>query len=518
MLTSDSNTTDRILSQSATDRLVPNRGGLWDMKANVLARATGSPEIPGNKVGLQFDGPSTFDTWIDAINAAEHYVHFENYIIRNDRIGRIFRDILIEKSRQGVEVRVLYDWVGCWATSRSYWKPFQQSGVEVRSFNRPSFQDPYGIFQRDHRKLVVVDGKVAFAGGFCVGQEWAGSNDYPPWRDTGLEIQGPAVAVAARAFERIWNVMGESIPSNYLEGQVARAGDTSVWLIEGEPRRSRVMRTLSLVAAMAKERLWITDPYFVAPGIVAEAMTEAARAGVDVRLLVPANNNWPLVGSLSRAGYRYLLDHGVRLFEWEGPMIHAKSAVADGIWCRVGSSNLNAWSLLGNWEIDVGVMDAPLAEQLEILFLEDLGYSSEVILPGSRKSYIITHEDRLPEFKKITQIPLDPEKGFTKRLEALKETRKNTRQWRLAQFVRASASFGGALAGHRILGREDRTILGTVSVVAITAAFVVGFFPRLFGWTVAFVLLWLGLVTGVRAVWHRMSARQHMVSEDNEDR
>ena len=196
-------------------------------------------------------------------------------------------------------------------------------------------------------------------------------------------------------------------------------------------------------------------------------------------------------------------------------MIHAKSAVADGIWCRVGSSNLNAWSLLGNWEIDVGVMDASLAEQLEILFLEDLGYSSEVILPGSRKTYTIAHEDHPPELREITQIPLDPEKGFTKRLEAFKETRKNTRQWRLAQLVRASASFGGALAGHRILGREDRTILGTVSVVSITAAFVVGFFPKLFGWTVAFVLLWLGFVTGVRAVWHRMSAR-HMVSEDNE--
>jgi cardiolipin synthase len=515
MLTSDSNTTDGISSQSDADRSISTRGGLWDMDTHVLARATGSPEIPGNTVNLQFDGPSTFDTWIDAINAAERYVHFENYIIRNDKIGRIFRDVLIEKARQGIEVRVLYDWVGCWATSRGYWKPFRQADVEVRSFNRPSFQDPYGIFQRDHRKLVVVDGKVAFAGGFCVGQEWAGRSDYPPWRDTGLEIRGPAAVAAARAFERIWNVMGESIPSHYLEDQMIQTGDTSVWLIEGEPRRSRVMRTLSLVAAMAKERLWITDPYFVAPGIVAEAMTEAARAGVDVRLLVPANNNWPLVGSLSRAGYRYLLDHGVRLFEWKGPMIHAKSAVADGIWCRVGSSNLNAWSLLGNWEIDVGVMDTSLAEQLEALFLEDLGYSSEVILPGSRKSHTITQEDHSPEFKETTQTPLDPEKGFTKRLEALKETKQNTRQWHLAQFVRASASFGGALAGHRTLGREDRTILGTVSVIAITAAVAVGFFPKLFGWTTAFVLLWLGLVTGVRAISQRMSAR-HMVPEDKE--
>lgn len=482
------------------------RGGLHDVSPDMLSRATGSPEIAGNSVGLQFDGPYTFDVWIEAIEGAERYVHFENYILRNDKVGRVFRDALVEKARQGVEVRVLYDWVGCWATPRRYWKPFRQAGVEVRAFNRPSLRDPYGIFQRDHRKLVVVDGEVAYVGGFCVGQEWAGTSDEPPWRDTGVEIRGPAAEVAARAFGRIWDVMGEALPSHVLEGRTAPVGgDTSVWLIEGEPRRSRVMRTLSLVAAMAQERLWITDPYFVAPGIVVEAMTEAARAGVDVRLLVPGNNNWPLVGSLSRAGYRYLLDHGVRLFEWQGPMIHAKSAVADGIWCRVGSSNLNAWSLLGNWEIDVGVMDASLAGQLEGLFLADLSFSSEIVLPGSRSIHTVAQAQHLPTTSEMPDTPLDPEGGLTERFEALMEAR--TRPWRLAHFVRAGASFGGALAGNRTLGREDRTILGTVSVMAIAAAAVVGFFPRVFGWAGAFVLLWLGVVTGVRALWHRWRAR-----------
>ena len=471
----------------------------------MLVRATGSPEIAGNAVRLQFDGPVTFDAWIEAIEGAERYVHFENYILRNDKVGQAFREALVEKARQGVEVRVLYDWVGCWATPRRYWKPYRQSGAEVRAFNRPSLRDPYGIFQRDHRKLVVVDGKVAFAGGFVVGEEWAGRGDEPPWRDTGVEIRGPAAVAAARAFGRIWDVMGEPLPSHALEGQTTAMGDTSVWLIEGEPRRSRVMRTLSLVATMAKERLWITDPYFVAPGIVSEAMTEAARAGVDVRLLVPANNNWPLVGSLSRAGYRYLLDHGVRLFEWQGPMIHAKTAVADGLWCRVGSSNLNAWSLLGNWEIDVGVLDASLGGQLEGLFLADLASSSEIVLPGSRSLHAVTAE-HLPDLGEIPKTSLEPEGGLTERLEALMDAGSTTRPWRLAHFMRAGASFGGALAGHRTLGREDRTILGTVSVMAIGAAVVVGVFPRVFGWAGAFVLLWLGVVTGVRAVWHRMKA------------
>ena len=497
----------RALRGPAAEPSASYRGGLRDVSPETLSRATGSPEIAGNSVGLQFDGPYTFEAWIEAIEAAERYVHFENYILRNDKVGRVFRDALVAKARQGVEVRVLYDWVGCWATPRRYWKPFRAAGVEVRAFNRPSVRDPYGIFQRDHRKLVVADGAVAFIGGFCVGQEWAGTDDEPPWRDTGVEIRGPAAEVAARAFGRIWDVMGEPLPSHALAGRTApAAGDTSIWLIEGEPRRSRVMRTLSLVAAMARERLWITDPYFVAPGIVVEAMTEAARAGVDVRLLVPANNNWPLVGSLSRAGYRNLLEHGVRLFEWQGPMIHAKSAVADGVWCRVGSSNLNAWSLLGNWEIDVGVMDASLAGQLEGLFLADLASSSEIVLPGSRTIHTVSQAQHLPTLTEIPKTPLEPEGGLTERLEAFMETGA-TRPMRLAQFVRAGASFGGALAGHRTLGREDRTILGTVSVMAIGAAALVGFFPRVFGWATALILLWLGVVTGVRAIWHRWHAR-----------
>ena len=518
---------DTESTRRATDSLASRRGGLRHVRPYVLSRATGSPEIAGNSVALQFDGPVTFDAWTEAIERAERYVHFENYILRNDNVGRVFRDVLSEKARQGVEVRVLYDWVGCWATPRRYWRPFRQAGVEVRAFNRPSIGDPYGLFQRDHRKLVVVDGEVAFVGGFCVGQEWAGTGAEPPWRDTGVEIRGPAAEVAARAFGRVWDEIGDPLPSHALEGQTAPAGgDTSVWLIEGEPRRSRVMRTLSLVAAMAQERLWITDPYFVAPGMVAEAMTEAAHAGVDVRLLVPANNNWPLVGSLSRAGYRYLLDHGVRLFEWQGPMIHAKSSVADGIWCRVGSSNLNAWSLLGNWEMDVGVMDASLAGQLEGLFLADLASSSEIVLPGSRSPHTTVNarhsattaetsvlppgsEEHLTESveTRIPQTPLEPEGRLTERLEALIETRGSGGPWRIAHFMRAGASFGGALAGHRTLGREDRTLLGTVSVVTIVAAVVVGLFPSVFGWVGAFLLLWLGVVTGVRAIWHRMHAR-----------
>ncbi len=458
-------------------------------------------------MSLQFDGPSTFSAWLEAIESAKRFVHFENYVLRDDRVGHRFREVLVEKAREGVQVRVLYDWVGCWATSRRYWKPFRAAGVEVRAFNRPSIRDPLGVLQRDHRKLVCVDGTVAFVGGFCVGVEWAGTRDVPPWRDTGLEVRGPAAAQAAMAFERIWREEGDAIPEDLAEGpeSAESVGDCSVWIIEGEPWRARVQRTLQFVAASARQRLWITDPYFVAPRSLSDALTAAARQGVDVRVLVPANNNWPLVGSLSRGGYRPLLQAGVRLFEWQGPMIHAKTSVADGMWCRVGSSNLNAASLLGNWEIDVGVMDASLAGQLEGLFMADLASSVEIVLPGSRSVH--TSESVGALLPHDSHTPLDPEGTLASRLEAMIAAGSGVAPLRMAQLVRAGTTFGGALAGRRTLGREDRTVLGTVSVIVLAVAVMAALLPAVIGWAVAVGLGWIGVVMGVRALAHSRRAR-----------
>ena len=183
----------------------------------VLERTSGSHEIPGNSIVLQTYGPTAFDAWMQAIQSAEHYIHFENYIIRDDSLGLKFRDLLISKALEGVQVRVLYDWVGCWATPGGFWKPLLEAGAEVNSFNRPSLRDPYAMFQRDHRKLVVVDGTVAFSGGFCVGEEWTEIGDEPPWRDTGIMIKGPAANAANRVFGRTWRIAGGTIPMDLLQ-------------------------------------------------------------------------------------------------------------------------------------------------------------------------------------------------------------------------------------------------------------------------------------------------------------
>lgn len=471
-----------------------------------MERATGAPRIDGNALKLQFDGPLTFDAWLEAIADARHFVHFENYILRDDRVGRIFREVLVEKAREGVEVRVLYDWIGSWATSRRYWKPFREVGVEVRAFNRPSVRDPFGVMQRDHRKLVCVDGSVAFAGGFCVGEEWAGTAEEPPWRDTGVEVRGPAAAAAARAFETIWAELGDPVPEELRTDpdRVEPRGSTPVWIIEGAPGRSRVYRATQLVAAHARERIWITDPYFVAPRPVTEALMSAALDGVDVRILVPAHNNWPWVGSLSRGGYRGLMESGVRIFEWQGAMIHAKTSVADGIWCRVGSSNLNAASLLGNWEIDVGVLDWDLAQQMEGLFLADLASSVEIVLPSGVPVKGMPQRE-VPGAPRRTS--LEPPASLQERLELLRQGMGGSSGWSLADFVRAGSALGDAIAGRRVLGREDRTVLGTVAVFLLVFAVVAALLPSWVGWSLAVILGWLGIVTGVRALIHTRHAR-----------
>ena len=475
-----------------------------------LRRATGAARVDGNTLRIQFDGPYTFDAWMEAIRKATRYIHFENYILRDDRVGRAFREALIQKALEGVQVRVLYDWVGSWATPRRFWKPFREAGVQVRAFNRPSVRDPFGVLQRDHRKMVCVDGCVAFIGGFCVGEEWAGDPYNPPWRDTGVEIRGPAAAVCGVAFERIWDRMGEPVSEDARTdpASVESAGETPVWIIEGEPWRSRVYRETQLIASSAKERIWITDPYFVAPFPVVESLTAAARDGVDVRLLLPAHNNWPWVGTLSRGGYRGLLEAGVRIFEWQGPMIHAKTMVADALWSRVGSSNLNSASLLGNWEIDVGILDAGLAAQMEGLFLADLTSSVEIVIPGAVSRGMEEGTGSVVGDAAPQSATLDPGRTLRERLDRIRQGGQGVTGLHLADLVRAGSTLGDSLAGHRTLGREDRTVLSTLAILILVFSLVAGFFPYVVGWFLAILTGWFGIVLAVRAVAQARRARR----------
>ncbi len=470
-----------------------------------MLRSSDAASIPGNSARLLVDGPEAFESWFAAIDSARQWVHVENYIFRADRIGGLFRDLLIRKAKEGVPVRLLYDWVGCWATPASYWRSLRAGGVDVRAFSPPTVSQPLRLLRRDHRKVVAVDGRYASVAGMCIGDEWAGDKQrgIPPWRDTGVEVTGPAAAVVDRAFARSWRETGAPLPPGEVPDPdaVSPTGDVSVRVIEGEPGRSRIYRISQFAAVGVEERLWITDPYFVAPPAMTEALAAAARDGVDVRLLLPAYNNWPLVGGFSRAGYRPLLEAGVRLFEWEGPMIHAKTTVADGIWSRVGSSNLNLASLLTNWEIDLAIVDPRFAARMEEKFIEDLASAVEIFLPRSGP------ESTRRALARSATAAADPAGGamdLSTAREARRRAPRGSRFGRiLSRVARASIVLGRALLGVRNVGGEESGWIAAIAVVLVGVS-VVGFIsPRILAWPVAFFLFWIGVASLYRAISER---------------
>jgi cardiolipin synthase len=347
--------------------------------ACAINRAAGGRPIPGNRVELLIDGPDAYAAMLDLIARASRWIHFENYIIRSDAEGWRFAEALAARAREGISVRVLYDAVGSMFTSRKLWRFLREAGAEVRVFHPLRPLHIVTNFARDHRKLVVADGAGAVIGGLCIGVEWTGDGDrLKPWRDTAVRIDGPAAAVLDQAFARVWAVSRGALPDGEAAGRVTPEGTGEVRVIAGEPGRERTFRVVELLAAGSVERLWITDAYMVAPPRLFQALRDAARDGVDVRMLVPGSSDLPLIRNLSRIGYRELLRSGVRIYEWDGPMLHAKTIVADGRWVRVGSSNLNPSSLIGNYELDVLIEDPALADSMERQFRLDIGRSREV--------------------------------------------------------------------------------------------------------------------------------------------
>lgn len=355
-----------------------------------MRRASGAPLRAGNELTLLKNGPATYDAWLGAITEAERWVHLENYIFENDRVGRRFVAALSEKAREGVAVRILYDWFGCSDVPRSFWEEMRRAGAEVRAVNPPSLRRGVRSFvRRDHRKLVGVDGVYASVGGICIADGWLehSSETGLPYRDTAVGFRGPAVADAEHAFAGVWDHYGEPLPAEERPDaeNVEAAGDEVARVVIQEPGRARVLRTLEILLSAAKERMWIADAYFLSAPTLTQSLISASRDGVDVRILLPATNDLPWIGALSRTGYRPLLEAGIRIYEYGGPMMHAKTHVADGRFSRVGSTNLNFSGLLANWEVDLLPEDPAFGAKMDEMFEEDLEGAREILLrPGVR--------------------------------------------------------------------------------------------------------------------------------------
>ena len=468
-----------------------------------LSRTAGAPLLGGNAVDLLIDAAAHYDAWLAAIRGARQRVLLENYIIRNDEVGRAFLDALVERAQAGVFVAVVVDWVGCLGQSRNvFWAPLRKAGGEVRIFNPPQLGQPLGWISRDHRKLLVVDGVLGFLSGVCISAKWLGDpkRDVPPWRDTGVTLRGPAVAELETTFAQSWAEAGSPLlPFAPIPEPEIPAGNVSLRLIATQPASAGMYRLDQLIASMARRTLWLTDAYFVGLAPYVQALLAAARDGVDVRLLVPGSSDIPAVASMSRSGYRPLLKAGIRVFEWNGSMLHAKTAVADGQWARVGSSNLNIASWLSNHELDVAVEDAGFAGQLAVQYERDLGNATEIVLATRRRRHGSSEQVRSSE----TRPPRVRHGGGSSGRAA-------------AGALRIANSMGAALTNRRVLGDTSSGPLFIGTLVLAALAVVAILWPAWIGWPFGAVAGWFALNLGIRS-WRLRRRRWHVLNEASDD-
>ena len=453
-----------------------------------FSRAAGAPLLEGNAVELLIDAPANYAAWLAAIRAARHTILFENYIFRDDATGRAFRDALAERAAAGVRVCVLRDWLGCLGQSRPrFWRPLLAAGGEVRVYNPPRLASPLGWLSRDHRKLLVVDATVGFVGGLCVSDRWLGdpARNVPPWRDTAVAVRGPVLHELIHAFNDVWSQLGEALPDAVVAAGACgpQPGQTDLRVVATLPNTAGLYRLDQLIASMARTNLWLTDAYFVGVTPYVQALIAAARDGVDVRLLVPGTSDVPAVGALSRAGYRPLLEAGVRVFEWGGSMMHAKTAVADGRWARVGSSNLNLASWIGNCEIDIAIEDDAFARRMEEQYLRDLEHATEIVL-------------KMPRRPRRSEAP-----GFH-----LPRVQGGSSSRAAAGALRLANSIGAAITTRRVLGPAESGPLLVAGLALLVAALLAFVWPHALAWPLGALAAWLGIGLVVRYAGLRRSA------------
>jgi phosphatidylserine/phosphatidylglycerophosphate/cardiolipin synthase-like enzyme len=454
-----------------------------------FSRTAGAPLVGGNAVRVLRDGTENYPAWEQAIGEARHTIHIEMYIFHRDDVGRRFVDLLAAKARQGVAVRLVYDWFGCGMGPRlGLFRPIIDAGGEVRVFNPPTIATAFGWLRRNHRKLITVDGRVAFVSGICIGRAWIGRPDknQEAWRDTGIEIIGPAVPYADDVFAESWRLAGGN-PADCLAGRTpfGPAGAVSLRLIPTEPFQANLLRLDLLVATLARKSLWITDAYFIGTGPYLEALKRAAHDGVDVRLLLPKASDVGWIVPVSRSQYRPLLEAGVRIFEWNGTMVHAKTAVADRRWARIGSTNLNLNSWIGNWELDVAIEDDGVAGVMQDHFEADLARSTEIVLKGSQVS-----------------APTPP-RSIRPAAPAPRRQRSSRRVVRTVTGV--GRSLGAAVTGNRPLEQYEAQPIAAVGAVLLVIAIVAAWEPRLLAWPAAILGGWVGITFLIEAwaLWRR---------------
>ncbi len=376
------------------------------------------PLIGGNRVRLLKDGPETHRAQLEAIARARHHIHLDVYLLTDDELGQRYAELLTRKARAGVKVRLIVDGLGGMGAGEAYRRRLQEAGVEIREFHSVSpLKDPrvWRMTRRNHRKILVVDGRSAFTGGINITDDYSGSpsasgsrlsgssggssgsRSAHGWRDTQVGIEGPAVAEFQRLFLYWWGELGgqQQDPPKSLFPGIERSGDQYVRVVvdQGEDLldnllapadgawkslsgkqqdEARIYASYLTAIGKARQRVWITQAYFAPNEAFVAALEDAARRGVDVRLLMPGESDVTLLMHAARSHYQRLLDAGIRLYEYQDTVLHAKTAVIDGVWSTVGSANLDYRSFILNDEANAIIIGRDFGRQMEGMFEQDL--------------------------------------------------------------------------------------------------------------------------------------------------
>ncbi|MGE5469838.1 MAG: phospholipase D-like domain-containing protein [Bacteroidota bacterium] len=374
-----------------------------------VAQPAATPLVAGNDAHLLIDGPQTEAAMLQAIAKARHQIDLESYIVEPIDIGERLASLLEARRAAGVAVRVLYDSIGSLATPAAYFERLRAAGIATCEFNpinplQLRDNPRLSINNRDHRKVLIIDGQVAFTGGVNISGVYSASSfghrhekeaRESGWRDTHVLVRGPVVEQFQRLFEDTWHSQDCS-----LNGQVvpphrpaAVAGDMTMRLVAADPARERSELYVALLSAIegAERRIWLTYGYFVPDERLVQALQAAARRGVDVRLALPGFSDFWAPFHAGRSRYAALLKAGVHIFERRDALLHAKTAVIDGVWSSVGSTNLDWRSFVHDYEADVLVLDRRFAGEMEQLFRRDEAASQEVGIREWRRRSIADH-------------------------------------------------------------------------------------------------------------------------------
>jgi len=382
--------------------------GIFERHLAVEESIVGSPLTTGNEVLLLQDGPATYQAMFAAIDAAVDHINMETYILDDDAVGQRFAQTLIAKQQEGVQVNLIHDSFGTFNTPAAFFQQLTDSGIQVLEFNPVNplvTRKEWTLNQRDHRKLLIVDGSTAFLGGINISGVYSGGSfksllrgkaevqpevqpDAEPdaslaWRDTDLQLQGPVVAEFQKLFIAAWESQkGAPLAEKNYFPPPKNAGRQVVHAIGSSPDEafSLIYATLLSAIGSAETSVNITNAYFVPDPQLLEALEAAARRGVGVTLILPSRTDSWLVFHAGRGYYERLLRAGVKIFERRGVILHSKTALIDGVWATVGSTNLDWRSFLHNHELNAVVLGSEFGKQVQAMFAKDLAASDEITL------------------------------------------------------------------------------------------------------------------------------------------